>query len=83
MQTEEITLRVPADIARAFHNAPPEAREQVSTKVGEVLRYALMTRGEAVREFERIADQMSKTARERGLTDERLQELLDDPDHDE
>lgn len=69
MQTDVINLIVPSEIARAFRNASPEAQEQASQKALEVLRYALMNRADAVREFNRMADQMAKTARNRGMTD--------------
>ncbi len=37
---------------------------------------SLMSREEAVRELERIMDQMSDTAQQRGLTPEKLEERL-------
>ncbi len=78
MQTDVINLIVPSEIAQAFRNASPEAQEQASQKALEVLRYTLMNRADAVREFNRMADQMAKTARDRGMTDELLQYLLDE-----
>lgn len=80
MQNEFIKLNVPAEIAAAFRKASPEAQAKASEKAWEVLRYALMSRKDALREFDRIADQMASTARNRGLTEEKLEELLGDDD---
>ena len=43
---------------------------------------ALMSREEAVRELERIMDRMSDMAQKRGLTPEKLEELLAEDDDD-
>jgi len=80
MQPDFIKLNVPPEIATAFREATPEAQAKASEKAWEVLRYALMSRKDALREFERIADKMSATARERGLTEEKLEKLLGDDD---
>ncbi|MEM1043994.1 MAG: hypothetical protein AAGI91_15375 [Bacteroidota bacterium] len=72
MQTEEIILTVPSDVARRFRDATPEQRERAKEAVAQ----AVMSRDEQVRELERRMNQMAATARERGLTDARLEELL-------
>ena len=77
MQTDFIKLNVPEDIAQAFRNATPETQERASKNVWSILRYTLMSPEEAVRAFDRIADAMGNTARDRGLTEEKLRELLD------
>lgn len=80
MQTEDITLNVSAEIAHAFRRATPEAQQQASQKAEEVLRYALMSGEEAAREFEQLADSMSRYAADQGLTPEKLKALLNDDD---
>ncbi len=80
MQTESINLNVPSEIAAAFRKASPETQALASEKAWEVLRYALMSREDTVREFERIANAMSDTAQESGLTEEMLQDLLNEGD---
>ena len=76
MQTESINVR--PEVARAFRKVPPEQcrRAEIAMAV------ALMSRKEAVRELERIMDKMSDTAQKRGLTPEKLKELLAEDDDD-
>lgn len=76
MQTETILVSVPADIARLYHAATPEQREKASRQIVRTLQYALMSREEAVEEFERISREMGAYASEQGLTEEKLNELL-------
>lgn len=80
MQNEIIKLNVPAEVAAAYRKATPEAKARASEKAWEVLRYALLSRKDALQEFDRIAGEMSATARDRGLTEEKLKELLGDDD---
>ncbi len=76
MQTEEIRLTVPADVARRFREATPEEQERVRAAVA----HAFMSREERIEELKRRMDRMAETARERGLTSEKLDELLRDDD---
>ncbi len=76
MQTE--TINVGPEVARAFRKASQEQRRRAET----AMAVALMSREEAVRELERIMDRMSDTAQQRGLTPEKLEELLADDDDD-
>ncbi len=55
---------------------------QIRHPVVGTMAVSLMSREEAVRERERIMDQMSDTAQQRGLTPEKLEELLAEDDDD-
>ncbi len=76
MQTETINVR--PEVARAFRKATQEQRRRAET----AMAVALMSREEAVRELEQIMDRMSDTAQQRGLTPEKLEELLAEDNDD-
>jgi hypothetical protein len=74
MATESITIRVDAEAARAYNEAPPEQRRTLEALLSMQLLEAAKPRV-PLRE---LMETISKRAQERGLTPERLQELLDD-----
>jgi len=55
--------------------ATPEQRLKASEEIVRAIHYALMSREEAVQEFERISREMGTYAREQGLTEEKQNEL--------
>ena len=83
MQTEPITIHVSVRAARAFRKASPAMQRHIQ----ELLEFSLMDEEEldeeafqaATEELERAVDEMGANARRRGLTDERLDEILNDP----
>ncbi len=83
MQTEPITINVSARAARVFRKASPAMQRHIQ----ELLEFSLMDEEEldedafqaATEELERAVDEMGANARRRGLTDERLDEILNDP----
>lgn len=74
MDTKSITIRVSPDAARAYELAAPGDRRKLeallSLKLSEVSR--------ARKPLEQIMDEVSRKARERGLTPGMLESLLDD-----
>ena len=74
MQTEKITLDVSPKAAQAFRSASPEEQKRIRN----LIEVSLMSREEAAQELGRIMDDMSRTARKRGLTDDLLDEILND-----
>ena len=74
MQTEKISFEVSRKTAQAFWSASPEERQRIQA----MIEMSLMSREEAADQLERIMDDMSRTARERGLTDDLLEEILND-----
>ncbi len=74
MQTEKISFEVSRKTAQAFRSASPEERQRIQA----MIEISLMSREEAAEQLERIMDDMSRTARERGLTDDLLEEILND-----
>ena len=82
MQTEPITIHVSVRAARAFRNASPATQRQIL----DFLEFALLDEedlgeaafGTASDDLKRTMEEMGKMARERGLTDEKLAEILND-----
>lgn len=74
MSKETITIEVPEDVARAYEEASPSDRQRVKRAVVS----SLASRKKAAEELKDILDRMGKTAQKRGLTEEKLEELLDD-----
>ncbi len=74
MQTEKITLDVSPKAALAFRRASPEEQKRIRN----LIEVSLMSQEDAAQELGRSMDDMSRTARERGLTDDILQEILNE-----
>jgi len=74
VETKPITIRVSAEAAFAYEAAPAEQRRKldalISLKLTEVAR--------AKRPLEEIMSEISRKARERGLTPDILESLLDE-----
>lgn len=76
MATQPITIQVDESAARIFENATPEERR----KLEALLSLQLLEAGAPGAPLRDLMGMISERARERGLTEERLQELLaDDP----
>jgi len=83
MQTEAITIQVSARAARAFRKADSATLHHIQ----DFLEFALMEDEEhdeaafqtATDTLEQTVDEIGAKARARGLTDEKLQEILNGP----
>ena len=84
MQTEEIKVELPSDLAERFRNATPEQQRKalggILQAVEETIRYTLMSGEEAAREFQQLSQRMGAYAAEQGLAEEKLEALLRDDD---
>ena len=74
MSKKKMTIEVPEEIAQAYRKASPEKRQ----RAGRAMAYSLMSRKKAAKQLREILDRMGQTAEERGLTEDKLQELLSD-----
>jgi|SRR5690348_11737563 hypothetical protein len=74
MTTEEITLRVSPEAARAFRSATPQEQLKLEALVSFQLLGYLQPR----RSLDTIISDLSQQAQERGLTPELLEEILRD-----
>jgi hypothetical protein len=72
METREITIRVDADAAKAYAAASPEEREKLALLLS--LRLSEVTGPSTP--LEQVMREISEAAQKRGLTEERLSEIL-------
>jgi hypothetical protein len=72
MDTREITIRVDADAAKAYAAASAEEREKIDLLLS--LRLSQVT-GPSI-PLEQLMREISESAQARGLTEDRLNELL-------
>ncbi len=75
MQTEEITIRVDPDAARAYRAASPEERRKLDLLLSLRLHDALRPGGS----LKGLMRDISRKAQERGLTPEILESILHEP----
>ena len=72
METREITIRVDAEAAKAYAAASAEEREKIDLLLS--LRLSQVTNPSAP--LEQVMREISESARARGLTEDRLNEML-------
>lgn len=74
LTTETITIQVTPEIAKAFRSASETDRRKMELLLN--LRLLEVTR--ARKPLEQVMREISRSAKERGLTEEKLKELLAD-----
>jgi hypothetical protein len=74
METQEITIRVPSEVARFYESASKEKRQKLDALLGIWLREA----EQPSRPLEEIMRDASDQARRNGLTPERLRAILNE-----
>ena len=72
--TEEITLTVDSEAARAYHSASPEERRKIDLLLNLSLREATSSK----KSLKEVMAEIGENARARGLTPEILQSILDE-----
>jgi hypothetical protein len=83
MQTESITINVSQKAADAYRMASPAVQRHIQ----ELLEFSLaddkepgeMAFQKAAQEFDQALDEMGQNARRRGLTDDKLDAILNGP----
>jgi vacuolar-type H+-ATPase subunit E/Vma4 len=76
---EEITIKVPFEVAEAYRNATEEEREQLQLKIAAIIQSQFTTdRQQAIARLRNTMDKASLEAQERGLTPENLESILND-----
>jgi len=75
METQEITIRVTPKAANIYQTAS----EQERLKLDDLLSLKLSETAQPSRSLEEIMREASKEARESGLTEDGLKEILDEP----
>ncbi len=74
MATKEISIRVSDQAAEVYRAASPDERR----KLDALLSMRLIEAMRSKRSLEDVMSEMSRRAQERGLTPEKLQEILND-----
>lgn len=74
---EEITLKVPLDVAQAYRQATEEEQQQIVARLAVMVRSPL-ARVDAVKKLSKTMDDISKEAQANGLTPEILESILND-----
>lgn len=74
MKTDRITIQVNAEVAEAYRSASEEERRKIDSLLNLKLRSA--TRSQV--SLQTYMDEVSRRAKERGLTPEILESLLND-----
>lgn len=77
METKTINLRVSADVADAYESASLEEKRKLEALLSSRLREVVLHRKRG-RSLEEIMEEMSRRAQERGLTQEKLDEILNE-----
>lgn len=76
---EEITIKIPSDVAEAYRRVPEEERKQIEIKLAVILDLQLKTsRKEAVQRLQQAMDSASEEAQKNGLTPEILESILNE-----
>lgn len=77
--TEEITIKVPSEIAEAYRQATKEEQEEIQLKFASIMQLKLLNfRQDAVQRLRNMMDEVSKEAQTQGLTPEILDSILQD-----
>ena len=76
MTTASITLQVDEEAARIYENASPE----VQRKLAALVSLQLLEAAHSTLSLREVMDTIGQHAQERGLTEERLQEILTEID---
>ncbi|NEP07429.1 MAG: hypothetical protein F6K25_16735 [Okeania sp. SIO2G4] len=70
---ENITIQVDPEIAKAYREAEPEKQQKIQTIVNDLLKSIIQDKS-----LEQIIEEMQKQAKANGLTQEILDQILED-----
>jgi hypothetical protein len=74
--TEEIAVKVSQEVAEAYRKATEDERQQISARIGVILKASMRSRQEAVTRLRQTMDEISAEAIAKGLTPEILESIL-------
>ncbi len=75
---EEITIKVPTELAEAYRNATEEKRGQIESRIAVLLKSSMTSKQDAITKLWQTMDEIGFRAVERGLTPEILESILND-----
>ncbi|WP_339383971.1 hypothetical protein [Fortiea sp. LEGE XX443] len=73
---EEITIKVPSEVAEAYRNATEEEQEQIAARITVLLKSSMTSKQEAIAKLRQTMDEIGTKAVQRGLTPEMLESIL-------
>ncbi|MGK7885651.1 MAG: hypothetical protein AB4057_13630 [Crocosphaera sp.] len=74
----EIHIQVPLDVAENYWNATEEERKKIEEKIAFYLQSSTISRQESLDKLYKTMDNIGQKAKERGLTPEILESLLNE-----
>jgi hypothetical protein len=75
---QEITIKVPSDIAEAYSKATDSQRQQIALKIGVMLTGVMSEKEIAIDRIKQQMDDISREATANGLTPEILASILNE-----
>jgi len=78
MTKEEITIKVPSEVAEAYRNATEKEREQIEARISVLLKSSMTSKQERIAKLRQTMDEIGRRAADRGLTAEILESILND-----
>jgi hypothetical protein len=75
---QEITIKVPSDIAEAYSRATDSQRQQIAVKIGVMLTRVMSEKEAAIDRLKQQMNDISSEATSNGLTPEILESILNE-----
>jgi hypothetical protein len=75
---QEITIKVPSDIAEAYSRATDSQRQQIAVKIGVMLTRVMSEKEAAIDRLKQQMNDISSEATANGLTPEILESILNE-----
>lgn len=74
----EITIKVPLEVAEAYHKTSEEERQKIETKIAFFLKTSTLDRQKSIKKLQKTMDEIGQKAIERGFTPEILESILNE-----
>ncbi|MGL6135682.1 MAG: hypothetical protein ACRC2M_00170 [Planktothrix sp.] len=75
---EEITIKVPVDIAESYRQANEQEKQQIETRIAFLLKSQTISRKMAINKLRQTMSEIGQKAVVKGLTSEILEDILKD-----
>ncbi|KKD39899.1 MAG: hypothetical protein WAN66_17470 [Limnoraphis robusta] len=75
---EEITIKVPADLAESYRNANEQEKQQIETRIAFLLKIQILSQQTAIDQLRKTMSEIGQKAVAKGLTPEILEDILKD-----
>jgi hypothetical protein len=78
LASSEITIQVPADVAEIYRHSSDEERQQLSMRIGAIVRQGLNRQEGTYIPLKESMNRLAAEAQQNGLTPEILESILND-----